>query len=190
MKKIVSQYEREKKVKKNKIIVGAVMTALIVLSSIGYALMSREDYKTKKDKVEYNGFSFVKSSDFWRATIDEKDFYFGYLPSDLNDTIIDGEYSLSDYYEEAVYFVNPSPASSQIVSLIRSVAQRVQEACVDDLACADNTLPVKNCSDNIFIYKENDEKNIIYKRENCVFIEGDFFKGSDKVVYKLLGVIR
>jgi hypothetical protein len=57
MKRLVSKSERERRAKRNQIIVGIVLVFLMVLSVLGFALQGNAGNQ-EEDKIVYNGLEF------------------------------------------------------------------------------------------------------------------------------------
>ncbi len=182
MRKIKSQAEIDAKKKRNQIIVGVVLVALMMFSTIGYSLMDKTSNSIKK--VEYSGITFVGSNGMWE--IENTKMYFNYLPTELVNVSVTGTYDLNDYTNQTVYFVNYSSVGDLIINNLRGQIQRYQEACLESPCGLD--LPVKNCSQDRIIVFANSEENRVYQRDKCVFISGDYAKGVDVFNYKLFGI--
>ncbi len=186
MKKIISQEEKDKKQKRNKIILSIFLVALIAFSSLGYAIMSRTQ-DTTVQRAEYAGLDFVQNNGYWTTVIGQKQLFFNKLPEDVLNITIQGEYSAADYFNEPVYIVNANVATVTLSDFLSSVALRVQDACLEEQECLTLDLPIKTCEDKVFVFKNSNETKV-YKQQNCVFIEGNFFDGVDRLVYKIYGI--
>ena len=102
---------------------------------------------------------------------------------------------LSNYYNKPLYI---SSENSEIANEIyknlfyyNQIVQRIQNACLEGEGCEGN-LPIKNCEDNIIIFKES-ENNEIIQEKNCVFIKGkkeDLVKLSDDFLFKIIGITQ
>jgi hypothetical protein len=190
IKKIETQENRDRKAKRNKIIISVAMVVLIGLSSLGYAIMSNNGNSSSNDSiVKYAGLQFVKSNDLWATIISGKTFYFNYLPTELTNVSISGNYSFNDYFQNTVYVINVNSGGSGLLNAIDAAALRLQEACLAGMDCSNADLPIKKCSDNLIVFSDsNSSSTTVTKSQNCTFISGDFFKGSDKLLYKLLNI--
>jgi len=157
-----------------------------VVSSLGYAFLdqSKSDVKTEN----YQGLKFQYSNGFWTTIINQKTFYFSQMPYTLSNVSINGSFSLSNYENKKIYFVNYNPAAQSILIAMDGVVTNYQEACLDGIVCKNLDLPVKGCSDNVIIFAEGNETSV-KKKENCVYITGNFYEASDVFVYKLLNLI-
>lgn len=189
MRKIQTAQEIERKKKRNNLILVIIMVALIGFSSLGYAIMNREDGDQTDSSVVYGGLKFIKSGGYWTTEINSKVFYFNYLPLELENVSIIGNYSFENYYQQPVYIINLNPAVNGLMYALDGIAMRIQEACIYGEYCSNKDLPIKTCEDNVIVFK-NANSNItkITKSQNCVFIEGNFFEGTDKLVYKMLNI--
>ncbi len=183
MRKIQTQIERDKKKKKNQIIVGVVMIGLLVLSTAGYAIF--QGGGDEKNTAKYGDFKFVKSNELWGMGLGGEIFYFHNLPPDVENVSVIGFYSLEDYKNKPLYFVNVSSGAQEILNNIQRYVLRAQGACLNS-NCSEE-LPVKTCEDNVIVF-ENSGENKVWKEQNCVHISGDFLIGADAFLYKILGV--
>ena len=192
LKKIKTKADKEKKQKRNNIILGIILVSLMLFSTMGYAFFSGGNNTSKK---EYNGFDFIETNGFWATEIEGQVFYFTYLPSEIENVPIQGVYNLQDYSEKPLYFVNTDEAIGEILRTLGKYILRYQEACIND--CNNTELPKKTCTENIIIFQKSEDlessseeiKTEVYKQDNCVYIIGDFIKASDAFLYRLLGVI-
>ncbi|MBD3253318.1 hypothetical protein GF386_06295 [Candidatus Pacearchaeota archaeon] len=191
MKKIISKSEKDKKSRKNQLIVGLVLILLMVLSTLGFALTGRTEDKNN-EKIEYRDVVFIRESGFWISQIKGKNFITTYNAREVENFSFPGYLTIENYRNNPLYFVGDggNPVS-EIARNLEDVALRMQNACLSE-NCSEN-LPVKNCStDNIIIIKEplNEEENI-YQKENCVFIIGSYqnqTKMADAFLFHLAGI--
>lgn len=189
MRKIQSQAELGKKQKKKQIIVGVVLVSLLVLSTLGYSLFGGDEDEESKQK--YGGFEFVKQNNYWILAVEGQEFYFQYLPQEVDNVSIFGFYNLQNYANKVLYFVNfDSSAGREILNNLGRYVLRTQEACLSNLNCSED-LPVKTCEDNLIIFEEQNSinnKTEVYQDSNCVYISGDYVKGADAFLYKIFGI--
>lgn len=186
IKKIKSHEQIEKEKKRNQVIIGVGMMFLLTFSSLGYALLDRNTEDTKTEN--YQGLKFQYSGGFWTTIINQKTFYFSQMPYQLNNVTTNGSFSLSDYENKKLYFVNYNPAAQSILIAMDGIVTNYQEACLDGVVCKDLDLPVKGCSDNVIIFNEGSETSV-RKKQNCIYLTGNFYEASDVFVYKLLNLI-
>lgn len=191
LKKITSEQEKTKKRQRNHILIGVIMIGLMVVSSLGYAFMQNED--SVEEKQSYNGFEFVRTNGLWQLEVSDQVFGFKYLPGELENVSISGYYDLTALSGKPLYIVNNNYASQTLILNLGRYLLRYQEACLDSVNMSvksecNSQLPKKTCDDNLIIYQES-EKTSISQENNCVYISGDSEKGSEKFIYRLLGVI-
>ena len=185
MRKILTQAEIDKKKKKNQFVVGAVMVFLLVVSTLGYSLMSNND--DESSGVSEFGIKFFKSNGLWRAEIDGGVFGFQNLPSEILDVNVNISIGLANYSGKVLYFVSPNNGASEILNNLGGYVPRYQEACLDAENC-EGDWPIKNCSDNLIIFVEANETSV-YQNGGCVYIAGDGVAGADAFLYEVLKVI-
>ena len=191
MRKIQTKVELDKKKKKNQILVGVVMIGLLLVSTLGYSLMSSDEDEEEFETNEL-GIDFFKENGFWKFTSGKDTFGFQNLPSEISDVDVNISSNLGIYSGQPLYFVNPNEGVSEILNNIGQYILRYQEACVDsgigenENLCEGN-LPTKNCENNLIIFEEGDETRV-YQDGNCIYIVGDAVEGADAFLYKLLSI--
>lgn len=185
MRKIKTQEELDKIKRRNAVIIGLTLIFLLVISSLGYSIMSREPEESSF--VDYGPYRFFRVSDYWVLKTEELELSFSNLPNELENITLEGEYNLMDYYNEPIYLVNANVGANELLSILGRYALRYQEACINESDCIED-LPLKDCSENVFIFIDSNEENKVYKNESCVYIKGDQIKGVDKLLYALLNI--
>ncbi len=185
MRRIQTKQAKYRKEKRNQIILGIILVILLLGSIIGYSVSSALNSNNSGVSVEeYKGLEFVNSQGYWILSLQEQEFYFSYLPQEVENVSVLGEYELQEYLEKPLYFVDSDAYVQQEVLLnLDRYVQRYQDACLNNTNCEG---PIKTCEDNLIVYSEGDNK--VFKQENCVYIQGDL-KAVDAYLYKLLGII-
>ena len=147
MRKLTSKTEREKKQKRNQIIVGVVLIAVMFFSVVGYGFMDNGDVSKK---VNYKGFDFISQNSLWFTQIGGFTFAFRKNPSEI-DAVESPLNYLNSYSGKPLYISAIDKESEvEITSNMRQVVQRIQYACFDEGNCGEG-LPIKTCSDNFII---------------------------------------
>jgi len=194
MRKIQTREEIEKKKKRNNIIIGAILVGIMALSTIGYSFLSNEKTDSSQ-KAIYNSITFYKYGELWQTTIGETNFFFQYLPQEIENISIMGSFDLSSYTNKPLYFVNYNPAATEILQNLNNYIQRYQEACLNmtnsqtDKNCAD--WPLKNCDeDNLIIFNLNESQTYVKQEGGCIYLSGEFIKASDAFLYRLLKIVN
>ncbi|MFH1521778.1 MAG: hypothetical protein ABIF18_02355 [archaeon] len=184
LRKIKTQAEIDKKKRRNQFFIGVIMIGLLVVSTLGYSLISSDTNEDSK-KNEF-GIEFFRENGLWIAIIDEEVFRFQNLPSEISDIDVNVSLDLEKYSGQPLYFVNPNVGASEILNNIGSYILRYQEACLTNESCG-NDIPAKSCENNLIIFEIGNETKV-YQNESCIFIVGDGIKGADAFLYKVLGV--
>jgi hypothetical protein len=192
MRKLVSKEDEAKKRKRNQIIAGVFLAAVMIFSTIGFAFQGRSDNTTDTGgnslgtEVDYNGFKFINQNDFWTMG----NFVFRYNPQEVED-ISSGIKPISNYQGKPAYiYSEDDEAEAEIAGNLGTIALRIQRACPEDKNCTID-VPVKTCSDNFIIIKEDVISSII-QNSNCVLINGpkeNLTKLADEFLFKALGVM-
>jgi len=193
MKKIISKGEKDRKIKRNQLLIGLVLIVLMVLSTLGFALTGRANNEDS-DKIEYQGVVFIRDSGFWFSEIKGKNYMTTYNAKEVENFSFPSYLTVENYRNKPLYFVGDlGDSTSEIARNLNDIALRMQSACLSEINCSEN-LPVKNCSDdNIIIMREpsEDEEESIFQEENCVFIIGSYqnqTKMADAFLFHLAGI--
>ncbi|MBU3923517.1 MAG: hypothetical protein KJ592_01225 [Nanoarchaeota archaeon] len=202
MRKIRTQAEVNRKNKRNQIVVGVVLVGLLLVSTLGYSLMSSDE--DKSSSVSELGIDFVKIDGIWKAVIDGGVFGFRNLPSEVSDIDVNVSADLGLYSGKVLYFINPGTGASEVLNNLGGYILRYQESCLrqdsgssvvggrwsedasNGTECGGD-LPVKSCYDNVIIFEGGNE-SLVYQDDNCVYVVGDSVKATDAFLYKVLGV--
>jgi len=166
MRKIQSPEETAKKKKRNNMIIGLFMLAVLVLGTVGYGFSGFSDSAQNTEDSQENQEPNLRNSLDSVKTI----------PVTLNKT-------LNDFIGKTLYIASENQeATNEIASTLGIYSQRIQLVCHGS---CEQDLPEKDCSEEIIVFKDSPE-NKVYQEENCIFIEGDI-KAVDAFLYKILG---
>ena len=190
MKKLASEHEEKKKRKRNQIIVGIVLVSLMILSTLGFALQGNSGNSgnvenDNPNKLTYNGFDFVYINGLWVIG----NFAFTYNPKQVPD--IKSELKDATYYQRSPVYIYSENKEAEIEISVnfRSIAERVQRACIEGVECS-NDVPTKTCTDKFIIIKESNNSRIV-QEDNCVYIEGskgELVKLADQFLFTILKI--
>jgi len=187
MRKIRTQEEFAKKKRTNQILIGVILIFLMVVSTAGYSLLSREDGGSIGSE-KYGNHTFYRDQGMWGVLLNGETYYFQYLPNEIENVSISGYFSASQYSGKVLYFVNNNPASQDVLIDLNKKFLRAQDACLNNSLC-NGDFPVKNCDDNLIIFENPDNETRVWQERNCVYISGDFLKGADAFLYKVFEII-
>ncbi len=166
--------------------------ALMILSTLGFAFINNSNSQSL-DEIEYNGVEFISNGDLWYFYIQDVEFATRYNPEELNDVNFASYNSIQNYQNKPLYFVGET--GEHFFEIDRNLRERfvlrINQACFVDEKC-EGDFPVKNCSDNLIIFKiPNNENEKIYKEENCVFIVANYtnhVKYADAFLFDILDI--
>lgn len=192
MKKIITKEEKEKRETRNKVIIGLILVAIMILSTAGYAFFSSPE--EKKEKIEYNGIKFtLNENGLWQFKIQDFEFLTQYNPKETENISVPILMTLNYYSGKPLYLLGESPAKQEISRNLWDFLSRIpQEGCIVKYKelCEENA-PIKNCSeDNIIIIKEGNYTEI-RQEDNCIFIFSPYqeqTRATDAFIFKILGV--
>ena len=188
MRKIIPKNKADKKNRQKQIIIGMILMGVMLFSVLGYSFQGGETQQV--EKVEYNGYEFIKENGFWFTKIGNFQFSFLYNPQEIK-KINSSLNKLSKYNGEPLYF--SSEDSQSEVEIYRNLfyqnllVERIQRACFEE--CGED-LPIKTCEDNFIIIKESNLTKIV-QEDNCVFIEGpkeNLTKITDEFLFNILEI--
>lgn len=186
IRRIKSEKEILAKQKSMQWIVGIIMASLLLLSTVGYfaSEMFGSNSEVTSSSIVYNGNTYSKQGELLTLVVEGKPFYFYNLPNESKNIYLNAS-SFTDYSGKPLYIVNMSSAAQLVLMNLEGTYLRWQTACLEK-ECEEN-LPVKNCSDNLIVFVA-DENTKVERKENCIFISGDFERGVDAFSYKLLEI--
>ena len=85
MRKIITQEEKEKKIKRNQLIIGIVLIGLMVLSSLSFAFINNTTSNIN-EKIEYKGIKFViNENGYWSFNVQGTNFLTKHNPKETED---------------------------------------------------------------------------------------------------------
>ena len=196
MKKIITQEQKEKKNKRNQIILGGILIFLMVVSTAGFSLINSGSYNNQgsTEEYEYNGVKFTQNTGYWSFQVNGNNFLTVYNPGETDGINITNSLSLDNYIGKPLYFdSNSSEAVSEIAQNLNGLVLRAQNACINSEECVSD-YPIKSCSaDNIIVVREpkDGEDERIYQQQNCIFIiasNDNQIKYGDRLLFEIIGV--
>jgi hypothetical protein len=189
MRRIVSKEEEDKKRRRNQFLVGGVLIAVMLFSTLGYAFNSQDDSSSGTQGVNYNGYNFVEQGGLWVLQVGSAQFAFRYNPNQIERVSSEVD-SLSSYSAKPLYLQSESiEAEQEILRNTQGIILRSQYACLNNESCAGD-YPIKTCQDN-FIIIEKSETGEILQQDKCVFIRGkeeELVKLTDEFLFKMMGI--
>lgn len=185
IRRLKPQAEVADKRRKNQIIAGVIMIVLMLFSTAGYAFLNNKSEDSGSGVQKYGQYRFARYGEEWNLNMAGQNFYFQYLPGETENVSISGSYSLANYSNKPLYFVNSNGATQEILANIGQYVLRYQEACLSGTNCTN--LPIKSCDDNLIVFVDSNE-NKVYSDKNCVYISGEYIKTADAFIYRLFGI--
>lgn len=191
MRKIVSKHEEGRKKKRNQLIIGGVLMAVMLFSIIGYAF---ENYITgntssSNPSVTYNNVVFTQQNGYWGANYSGSSLLFSYNPGQvsLNASLAS---NINDFFNKPLYIYSyDSNAEAEIRNVLYPFTSQIQDACPSGMQCSQGQLPVENCSSNFIIIQGGNAS--VSQQDNCIYISGqgqNLIMSVDAVLFKILGI--
>lgn len=185
----MTEGERKRKEKRNKMIVGILLVSIMVLGTAGYAFFSGS--REKIEKVEYAGVEFIlNQNNLWQFEIQNFQFLTTFNPRDTENISSFILKTINDYYGKPLFFIGQGAARQELERNLRGFVSRSQDACIESYEGCMEDAPIKTCEDNIIIIKETD-KIEINEEENCIFISApqeEQVRVADAFLFKILGL--
>lgn len=189
MRKIISKKELDKKIRKKQFIAGAILILIMVLSTLGFAFTNKNE---DTERIEYKGIEFFKDGGYWYFNINGQSFVTINNPKETEDINFFNYALIQNYANKPLYFSGEQGEHFfEIERNLNRYVLRIGNACLNNEKCIGD-FPLKNCSDNVIVYKEAvNESEKIYQEENCVFIISGYqnqTKYADKFLFSILGI--
>jgi hypothetical protein len=192
MREITTKAEQEKKRRRNQFIVGFILVAVMLFSTVGYAFRSNEDTTTTGNEktITYNGFAFTNQNNLWFLTLGNSQFSFSNNPKEVQQINSNLNTSLSTYSGKPLYISSEDKvAEVEIYRNLDQLVLRRQYACLNNSKCDEN-FPIKTCNDNFIIIQNNSLRSIT-QENNCIFIRGpqeNLTELTDSFLFKTIGI--
>ncbi len=163
-----------------------------VLGIVGSSFFSDDD----EGRSEYNGFSFVRAGNQWLLRSAGGEYYFQYLPQELENITSPGEITLDT---PKIYMgfqpkdeINADKAINSIGYVLYNNYKIVpQKACIIERDCPD--IPLINCREKPGIIVISGEKNGYTPDEKCLIMTAtdneELNKLTERLMYNLVGVM-
>ena len=177
MRKLETQESKNRKDKRNRLIIGVILIGLMLLSTAGYAFFSSgydSNSQTGTGDQQFNG-------GYWIKNKGDLAFYFSTSQEATKGVKVDITKSLVDYQGQEVFVDADDIYMTELQLNLARYTERLQGACYGNCT---KDLPEKTCNDNLIVVKSA-PSNRVYQEQNCIFIEGDL-TAMDAFLYKIL----
>lgn len=185
MRPIETEEVRQRRKKRNQLLIGIVLIGLMVLSSAGYALIN--SFTGTSNGVQQTKYGLTYDGSYWAGTVQGYPVSLTLDPDEAaNISVALSGITLSTYMSQVVYISSDDPFSvSQIASNLGSFTAGVREAC---FGSCDKNLPEKTCADNLIVINSTATYPSVYRRDKCIFIDGNS-DSTEAFLYRILGLI-
>lgn len=181
MRTITNSEDLEKKRQKRVRQLSILLLLIMVVSSAGYAFLSRPVTPESTETVDQIG-SFTPLGDKWVLNLGSgRSMQFSHKPEEVSNISVSVNVSLQDFYSLPLLIDAQGEEKDEFLSTLGLYASRVQEVCYGP---CERDLPEKQCNEQIVVVRKSQE-NRVYQIEKCVFIEGDT-RAVDRFVFNLL----
>ncbi len=104
VRKIMTKSEIEKKSRRNQILVGAILVGLMIMSTLGYSLLSGEKENSGAKTLTYKGLDFYNNGE-WHVVINGKTLSFLYSPLEVENI----EEALEELKSKGIKLIDEKP---------------------------------------------------------------------------------
>lgn len=192
MRKLTNPKNKDKKQRRNQLILGMFLVLTMMLSTFAIVIDSLQN--KNQNSVKYNGYKFEVSNGYWATTAGQYQFFFRFNPLETKNfsASFDGITLklVQNYIGKPLYlYSQDSYASQELAQNLRPFVERYQPACLEQTNCPQD-IPIKDCTNNFIIYKISNSTSV-RQQDNCVFIEGkqeDLVYLTDEFLFKILGI--
>ncbi len=192
MRKLTNPKDKDKKQRRNQLILGMFLVLTMMLSTFAIVIDSLQN--KNQNSVKYNGYKFEASNGYWATTAGQYQFFFKLNPletknfsSSFDNTTLK---LVQNYIGKPLYlYSQDSYASQELAQNLKPFVERYQPACFEATNCPQD-IPIKDCTNNFIIYKISNSTSV-RQQDNCVFIEGkqeDLVYLTDEFLFKILGI--
>jgi len=191
--------KKEKKIKKEVWMV--LFVAGIMVSSVFGVIFY--GFASNEEEFSYGTYKFIRKENFWSTQIDKKEYFFNYLPQELesinlsNDIVstlsdkieIDLTADTEDIFNETIaavrYYMTNSLKNKNIYVRNGLTSENPYNVSVITCSTATSAVPV--------IYLVGSNMTSIKLKDGCVNIKAEsgiqFIRIKDRLLYSILGVI-
>jgi len=194
IRKIVTKTDLQNKDKKMKTWLTVFIVVIMAASTAGFALNFNSD--SNGQTRTYNGTKFTITDQGWQPK--GYDIYTSYLPQDVENVSLSGNFVASDFSAKA-YLISPPYLQNDVLEFLKYLPlQNLQQACLieDENVSYCSNVPIKSCADAssqsaIIIIKEGNQSSVNYNGY-CLEItsnSGDMTKAADRALFKAYGIM-
>ena len=210
LKPLESKESQIKKRHRNNVIIGIFVAAVMIFSTVGFAILEGYQGQQGEGQATYKNYKFTAIESGWQTSINiaSQDVVLNtfYLPNEVENISSQGHPLLSEFSGKAIFIVADNDAERQAAyeyNAIYDLVLRMQMACSIEESnssfCVEGNLPVKSCDDadyetKIIMLQESNSTNetsVNYK-SSCLVIKGqgaELVKANEKALFMIFGII-
>ena len=191
LKRLENVHERERKRRRNQMIMGTILVAVMIVSTAGYAIIDR----AKEQAVSYKGNKFLRTERGWQ--LHNSALVTRFLPGEVDFIPCNCASSASELADKQIY-IDAYSTDEKIAAdeLLRNIQfLRVQQACLvgEENKTGCEELPLKSCDeDNIIIVRSTENITEVREEGRCIFIEAapeNLTMAADRFIFFLYKLI-
>ncbi len=164
------------------------LLVVMVLSALGV-------YNSQPDNsVKYNGFTFNPIGTGWQVRVNNQQYQFLHLPTELDFPQITLPQAEKVYVAYDPSAKNITVPLGQVSGLLLQFGMRAIPACIQENGCPPD-LPVISCdtANALVLYFRSAEEKQVLHQDQCTIIQAptslDFEKAVEKMAYQLVGIM-
>lgn len=173
--------DKERKERRNKIVLGLLSAFIMIISVIGFALNLRGGNSNVKEGGFWNFYVKLGNQKLQLKTL--------FLPNETGDVKIKYAPTIGDFINKKYYFYSSSELREESFRALSylSYISILREACLKDYPCYNSELPLKDCNENFIVFIKSNDTEIDRKSE-CIILKGNR-TNIDKTIDKFLYII-
>ena len=188
--------QQKKKEKRNQIIIAIILSFLMIGSMAG--IMLNQDNTSNK----YNGHKFKVTENGYITKVNGKEFYFNYLPQDIEEFKISKSFSQKLQNSDVIQVLfEPETQSAMYLDYIRLDFEKNFNQAIVSMITNESTkytYPLGSCDNAtekmpMILFKESKDNNSISIENNCLIVktkQNNFLLFRDAIVYAYTGIMQ
>lgn len=183
------------------------MAWFIVILMVGSAFGVMLGSFSSNRKLEYNGYKFAESDNFWILKLDGKKYEFNYYPAEVEDINV-SEKAIATLKGKPYFYISINPYDEDYAEYMdffrlelnqklndhsgtyisSGVLRETEKYNLPEITCENATSSVP-----VVVLMKSSETSIVYE-DNCVLVNAktgnDFIALKDRLLYELMGIIK
>lgn len=185
IKRIQTSEDKERKRKRNNMIISIFMLVILVATSAGFAFVNTGGTPSSDESSNVNNtINNLPQGNY--VQYGGQQIPLIYNKTEVGDVEVTINKSINSYAGETLYLdieTDETVAIQEFGNTLGRVLPKIQRACLNE--CEEN-IPERSCDEGIVVYRNIEGESRVYQEKECVFIEGDI-RAVDAFIYSVFG---